>query len=450
MVQIFTTDFGWGQSYPMSCKSQAHDALGLLFAMEGVPPKMIVDNAKEIKLGEFARKCKEDSCYLHGTEPYCPWSNSTEHEIRELKKDGARKLTCSDGHVPKTVVSVLVANAIAEALYAQCDPDGNQYVMLDAIMDYQKNPNVAVSRNNQVKVVGGKKVVSRSTRSWELCHEWKDGSTSWKKLSNLKESHPIQVAEFALAAGIADEPAFNCAQYHKRTQKFGIEFPKTVDEAYATNKATGTTLWRDAIELEMKNVCVAFDILADGVPLPRDHQCMRCHMIFDFKMEDFCCKTWLVAGGHMTKAPATPTYASVISQETMQIALLTTALNNIDKWAANVLNGYITMPCHEKIWTTLGREFGEDCGRKAVIVRALYGLKSSGAAFRVHLAGCPCKMKYCLFPADPDLWLKEQTDWKGNHYYVYILCYVDDLLVVHHNPKRVMDKIDSFLPLKPG
>ncbi|KAL7425427.1 hypothetical protein ACHAXM_000008, partial [Skeletonema potamos] len=54
----------------------------------------------------------------------------------------------------------------------------------------------------------------------------------------------------------------------------------------------------------------------------------------------------------------------------------------------------------------------------------------------------------CL--ADPDLWLKKQTDRKGNHYYTYILCYVDDLLVVHHNPKRVMDRIDSFLPLKPG
>ena len=62
MVQIVTTDFGWSQSYPMSCKSQAHDALGLLFAQEGVPPKMIVDGAKEMRLGEFAQKCKEATC----------------------------------------------------------------------------------------------------------------------------------------------------------------------------------------------------------------------------------------------------------------------------------------------------------------------------------------------------------------------------------------------------
>ncbi|KAL7474122.1 hypothetical protein ACHAW6_000116, partial [Cyclotella cf. meneghiniana] len=103
----------------------------------------------------------------------------------------------------------LATNTIAEALYAQCDPDGNQYVMLDTIVDFRKNPNVAISWNDQVKIVNGKKVVSRSTCGWELCCEWKDDSTSWQKLANLKELHPLQVAEFALAAGIADEQAFN-------------------------------------------------------------------------------------------------------------------------------------------------------------------------------------------------------------------------------------------------
>ena len=80
----------------------------------------------------------------------------------------------------------------------------------------------------------------------------------------------------------------------------------------------------------------------------------------------------LVAGGHATKAPATLTYASIMSRETMRIALLMAALNNIDIWAADVLNAYITAPCQEKILTTLGKEFGDDCGRKAIVVRALY------------------------------------------------------------------------------
>jgi hypothetical protein len=58
-------------------------------------------------------------------------------------------------------------------------------------------------------------------------------------------------------------------------------------------------------------------------------------------------------------------------------------------------------------------------------------------------------MGYVLCPADPDLWLKEQRDRKGRGYYSYILYYVDDFLVVHHNPTRIMNKINSFLPLNP-
>ena len=69
MMQICVTNFGWCRCYPMSRKGEAHEALGLLFAREGVPLKMIVDNAKEMKLGEFAWKCKEAHCYLQSTEP---------------------------------------------------------------------------------------------------------------------------------------------------------------------------------------------------------------------------------------------------------------------------------------------------------------------------------------------------------------------------------------------
>ena len=61
-------------------------------------------------------------------------------------------------------------------------------------------------------------------------------------------------------------------------------------------------------------------------------------MIFDIKMEDFCHKARLVAGGHLTKAPATITYASVVSRETMHIALMLAALNDLGVKAGDVLD----------------------------------------------------------------------------------------------------------------
>ena len=53
-------------------------------------------------------------------------------------------------------------------------------------------------------------------------------------------------------------------QYLKRTHKFGIEVPKSIDEALALDKKNGIILWADAIAKEMKNVRVAFRILPDG------------------------------------------------------------------------------------------------------------------------------------------------------------------------------------------
>jgi hypothetical protein len=88
-----------------------------------------------------------------------------------------------------------------------------------------------------------------------------------------------------------------------------------------------------------------------------------------------------VAGGHLTQAPATITYASVVSRETVRLALTFASLNDLKVKAGDVLTPYITTPVKEKAWTILGPKFGHDSGKSAVIVRALYGLKSAGAAF---------------------------------------------------------------------
>jgi hypothetical protein len=174
-------------------------------------------------------------------------------------------------------------------------------------------------------------------------------------------------------------------------------------------------------------------------------------MIFDIKMEDFCRKARLVAGGHRTKAPATITYASVLSHETACIALLMAALNDLEVKIGDVVNAYITAPVTEKVWTVLGPGFGSNAGKIAVIVRALYCLKSAGAAFRMHLASFMSQMGYTSCKAGPDLWYKAETRPDDNFkYYAYILCYVDDILVMHHDPMTILDKINGYMPLKPS
>ncbi len=108
----------------------------------------------------------------------------------------------------------------------------------------------------------------------------------------------------------------------------------------------------------------------------------------------------------MTDAPPIITYASVVTCKTVWIALTIAALNRLSVKCGDVMNVYITVPVTEKIWTKLGPEFGVDVSKTAIIVRALYGLKSSGAAFRKYLGDCMHGLGYKPCLADPDLWLK--------------------------------------------
>jgi hypothetical protein len=103
----------------------------------------------------------------------------------------------------------LTANMIAESLYLQCNPGGNQYVLSEEIVDHQ-HLHAAVKLSDQ-KIVraDGKTYLKHSTVGWQLCCQWKDGSTSWENLINLKESHPIVTAKYAKILGIDHEPAFN-------------------------------------------------------------------------------------------------------------------------------------------------------------------------------------------------------------------------------------------------
>jgi hypothetical protein len=84
--------------------------------------------------------------------------------------------------------------------------------------------------------------MKHSTIGWQVCCQWKDGSTSWENLADLKESHPLETAEYAMTQGIDHKPAFNwwvphilkkrdqiislvckpTTHYLKRTHKFGI------------------------------------------------------------------------------------------------------------------------------------------------------------------------------------------------------------------------------------
>lgn len=362
------------------------------------------------------------------------------------------------------------ANMIAESMFAQCDLEGNQYLLMDSICGHRKYM-CAVEKADMYIKQGSNRQLRKTTKGWKLCIQWKDGTTSWERLADMKESNPIEVAEYAVKEGIHDEAAFAWwvpyvlrrrdkiiaavnKRFQKRNHKFGIKIPTTVEEALRIDAENGNTLWRDAIEKEMKNVRVAFKVQEGDDVIPPNYEYIKCHMVFDVKMEDFRRKARLVASPHTmsnsTPPPASVTYASVVSRETVRIALTMAALNDLEVKTADVLNAFITAPAVEKLWTVLGPEFGLDAGKNAIITRSIYGTRTAAAAFRNHLADCMEHIGYKSCKADPDLWMKPKVRDDGFEYYSYILLYVDDALCIDHDPMSELRKIDKYFKFKEG
>jgi len=173
-------------------------------------------------------------------------------------------------------------------------------------------------------------------------------------------------------------------------------------------------------------------------------------MILDIKMDGaFTRKARLVADGHKTKPPASVTYSSAFSRDSVRIALIIASLNSLPATACDIGNAYLNATCREKLWTVAGPEFGSDKGAVMIIARVLYGLKSSGAAWRSALAETMRSLNYQPTQADPDVYIKRAVKQNGEPYYKLRLIYVDDVLNIAENPNSDFSKNDLVeMPLE--
>jgi hypothetical protein len=86
-------------------------------------------------------------------------------------------------------------------MYAQCDTEGNQFNIMDCIIDHKKDGHDLERADMYIKH-GINKQVRKTTKGWHLCVEWKDGTTSWERITDLKESNPVEVAEYAVGKNL--------------------------------------------------------------------------------------------------------------------------------------------------------------------------------------------------------------------------------------------------------
>ena len=101
-----------------------------------------------------------------------------------------------------------MANVIAENMFAQVDDEGKQYLMLKEIVDHKSDETAITKENGYTESSNGNRIPKITSRGWLMLVLWRDGSMSWVKLKDLKDSNPIELAEYAVANRIDEEPAF--------------------------------------------------------------------------------------------------------------------------------------------------------------------------------------------------------------------------------------------------
>ena len=71
-------------------------------------------------------------------------------------------------------------------MFTQVDYEGNQYLLMNEITDHRKDNKAIPISDGMTRGHNGNESPKITTRGWELLVEWKNGSTSWMKLKDLK------------------------------------------------------------------------------------------------------------------------------------------------------------------------------------------------------------------------------------------------------------------------
>jgi hypothetical protein len=96
--------------------------------------------------------------------------------------------------------------------------------------------------------------------------------------------------------------------------------------------------------------------------------------------------------------------------DTIRIGFFLGDLYGLSCCACDVGNAFLFGKTKEKVYIRADPEFGPIlCGRKLIINKSLYGLKSSAARFHVHLAESLLRLGITKTKHDNDLWMIDKT-----------------------------------------
>ena len=229
--------------------------------------------------------------------------------------------------------------------------------------------------------------------------------------------------------------------------KYGIEVPRTVEEADNIDRQNGNELWKEATNSEVGTLVDmdCFEFHERGYDPGDGYQKTKLMLIFTVK-QDLRRKVRLVAGGHLIDALDHDIYSSTVKGVSVKLLQVIAHSASLDILCGDIGNAYVNAYTNEQVYAYAGSEFGAKEGYVIIIKKALYGLKTSGERWHAHLADTLRSIGFVPTRYDKDVWIRYNAE--GGESYEYISTYVDDLMIVSRHPHQVMNVIKEIYIVK--
>ena len=200
----------------------------------------------------------------------------------QYNEDSSKDTIMYDIEFDDGAIKKYLANIITMNIMDQLSDNSHEPMSVKHIIDIKRENNALKKDQQIVNTPIGEKKNLQTTTGWNFLVQFNDGSKSQIPLQSIKRSNPIQTADFVKARGAEGEPAFdwqvtNTLRYRDiivssinfrgdvKNAKYGIKITNAIQECTEIEQKNGNNLWHKAVEYEMKNISVAFEILDENI-----------------------------------------------------------------------------------------------------------------------------------------------------------------------------------------
>ena len=81
-------------------------------------------------------------------------------------------------------------------------------------------------------------------------------------------------------------------------------------------------------------------------------------------------------------------------------------LNQLEIWGANILSAYLKAQTKEKLFVIAGPKLRDLEGHTLVVIKSLYGLRTSGVRWHERLSNCLRDMGFFPSKSEPGIWMR--------------------------------------------